>query len=167
MGIKVNSGVISGKVSNGGYATGRVFFYGMIGDPSNGKIPLYDENGVSVTDLSCDTNSEGYFMLPFGWDPTDIGRMLNTDLRGLITVTGISTTSDSIISQNLGRRQIKFAVAVCLGNIQFNPVEDYTPKYISILMDFYIAIRQITFHPILNNMIKPSTEMIVVMGSPV
>lgn len=166
MGEKVNAGIITGRVAITGHSSGRIYFYGMTGDPSNGRIALYDENGVVVSDVSCDTNSNGDFIITFGWLPSDLGKMLNTDLRGIISVSGVTETSNSRTVQNLGVIEIKFVVAVCLGNIQFNPVEEYCGKFVSIVADFYMAIRRIVFHPILNNLIKPSTEMLVVLGSP-
>ena len=170
MGMTVNPGVISGRVWIGNHPTGRIYFRGMIGN-SAGTIALYDESGNSVTDVSCDVGSDGFFMLSFGWDPRDLQYMLNTDLRGIITVAGISTGTDSdgmpfTLRENVGFVNVQFAIALCLGNISFSPHEGSTPKYISILADFYIAIRKIAFPAMLNTMIKMTPEMLVVMGHP-
>ena len=167
MGEKVNLGIITGRVAISGHNYARIHFYGLIGDPSNGKIVLYDDSGVAEPHcVSCDTASDGSFALSFGWNPADIGKMLNTDLRGNISVSGITNTSESNTVQNLGIVEIKFAVAVCFGNIQFNPLEGYSGKFVSIIADFYLAIRKIVFHPILNNLIKVSPETLVVLGNP-
>ena len=167
MGEKVNLGIITGRVAISGHNYARIHFYGLIGDPSNGKIALYDDSGVEEPHcVSCDSDSDGSFVLSFGWNPAEIGKMLNTDLRGNISVSGITNTSETNTVQILGTVEIKFAVAVCLGNIQFNPVEEYCGKFASILMDFYLAIRKIGFHPILNNLIKMSPETLVVLGNP-
>lgn len=167
MGEKVNLGVITGRVAISGHSYARIHFYGLIGDPSNGKITLYTEDGVEEPHcVSCYSDSDGSFVLSFGWDPAHIGRMLVTDLRGHISVSGITSTSDSYTTQNLGTVDLKFALAVCLGNIQFNPIEGNVGKFASIILDFYIAIRKLVFHPLLNNLIKMSPETLVVLGNP-
>lgn len=170
MGMTVNIGTISGRVYKGNHPTGRVHFSGMIGN-SAGTIALYDEDGNSVYDVSCDVDSDGFFMLSFGWDPRDLQYMMNTDLRGRIAVAGVSTGTDAngdkiTIVENLGFVNIQFAIALCLGNISFSPYEGSTPKYISILADFYLAIRKIPLPGMLNTMIKMTPEMLVAMGHP-
>lgn len=170
MGITVNIGTITGRVSKGDHPTGRVSFSGMI----NGlgyRIPLYDESGNSVSDLSSYVNSEGFFLIQFGWDPSDLQYMANTFLHGRIAVVGISTGTDSdgktfILTEALGLVNIHFAIALCLGNISFSPYEGSTPKYVSILADFYLAISKIPIPKMLNTIVKMTPEMLVAMGHP-
>lgn len=158
--MSMNGGLIVGNFGKKGYESVDVILNALIGDPSNGPVQLYDTDGNSAPDVRTTVDGDGDFCLSFKWSPTDIGKLRNTDVRLRMAFWGRQGTSVSLIREGA---IVRACICVCIGQIQFNPIEEFAGKWAAIANDFLQALVKVIYKAelpaMLYNMIRFSTEM--------
>ena len=156
----MNGGLIVGNFPSGGYSGVDVILNALIGDPSNGPVTLYDTNGVPSPDVRTTTDRDGDFCLNFKWDPTDLGKLRNTAVQARMAFWGSGDDGKTLLREGV---IVSICMCVCLGQIQFNPVEEFATKWASISNDFLQAFCKVIYKAELPamffNMVRPSPEM--------
>lgn len=158
----MNGGIIVGNV---GYIKERVW-YGQLrvylqSITGEGLIPFYDANGIKDPFLYASVNSDGDFSLTFYWDPVDYGKMVVTVLRFRMTLVQIVGNERQNLNYAL---EAPLCLCVCFGSINFNPVEGYAGKWLSIANDFYQGLRKLPIPPILQTATSRTPEMLFLNG---
>jgi hypothetical protein len=158
----MNGGIIVGNV---GYIKERVW-YGYLrvylqSITGEGPISFYDDKGIKDPFLFASVNGDGDFSLSFAWDPVDFGKTVVTALRFRMTLVQIVGNEWQNLNYAL---EGSLCLCVSFGAINFNPVEGYAGKWISIANDFYQGLRKLPIPPILQNFANRTPEMLFLNG---
>ncbi len=167
----MNQGLICGVIRNS--ITGAAVSRAMVAvnhietaSERGGRLRVFNADGAATGNLFTETQSDGSFVLNFGWDALDLGSVQSVPPVCHFNIGNPRTSGSTVVSYHFARRHRTLTRAISLGAIAGGTIPNPAslPDCAGMAMDVYQIVRGIRLPMIGRTFMGPSAEALALIG---